>query len=87
MFHVSVAIPVRDDLRMPLQNRVTPLSELVADPARGLVYGSPLGVELADYGPGALDRVYEDLARAGRQYEGPNGFEAPMRAHIVTATK
>lgn len=57
------------------------------DGARGLVYGSPMGVELADYGPGALDRVYEDLAQAGRQYEGPDGFEAPMRAHIVTATK
>ena len=26
--------------RMPLQNRVTPLGELVADPARGLVYGN-----------------------------------------------
>jgi hypothetical protein len=25
---------------MPLQNRVTPFSELVADPARGLVYGN-----------------------------------------------
>jgi hypothetical protein len=25
---------------MPLQNRVTPLNELVADPARGLVYGN-----------------------------------------------
>lgn len=25
---------------MPLRNRVTPLSELVADPARGLVYGN-----------------------------------------------
>ncbi|HWB56626.1 MAG TPA: hypothetical protein VG479_06800 [Gaiellaceae bacterium] len=25
---------------MPLENRVTPLSELVADPARGLVYGN-----------------------------------------------
>jgi hypothetical protein len=25
---------------VPLQNRVTPLSELVADPARGLVYGN-----------------------------------------------
>jgi len=24
---------------MPLQNRVTPLSELIADPARGLVHG------------------------------------------------
>lgn len=26
--------------RMPLQNRVTPQSELIADPARGLVYGN-----------------------------------------------
>ncbi len=26
--------------RMPLQNRVTPLGELIADPARGLVYGN-----------------------------------------------
>src|ERR1700754_2347907 len=25
---------------MPLQNRVTPLSELIADPARGLLYGN-----------------------------------------------
>jgi hypothetical protein len=25
---------------MPLRNRVTPLSELIADPARGLVYGN-----------------------------------------------
>jgi hypothetical protein len=25
---------------MPLQNRGTPLGELVADPARGLVYGN-----------------------------------------------
>ena len=25
---------------MPLRNRVTPLGELVADPARGLVYGN-----------------------------------------------
>lgn len=57
------------------------------DGARGLVYGSPMGVELADYGPGALDRVYEDLERTAREYEGPNGFEAPMTAHIVTATK
>lgn len=55
--------------------------------ARGLVYGSPMGVELEEYGPGALDRVYDDLTRAGRRYEGMDGFEAPMTAHIVTATR
>jgi ubiquinone/menaquinone biosynthesis C-methylase UbiE len=55
--------------------------------ARGLVYGSPMGVELEEYGPGALDRVFDDLVRSARRYEGPDGFAAPMAAHIVTATK
>lgn len=31
---------LRSSASMPLQNRVTPLSELIADPARGLVYGN-----------------------------------------------
>ena len=57
------------------------------DAARGLVYGSPMGVELEDYGPGALDSVFELLSQSARRYEGPNGFEAPMAAHIVTAIK
>ena len=55
--------------------------------ARGLVYGSPMGVELEEYGPGALDLVFADLVRTAQRYEGPNGFEAPMAAHIVTATR
>ena len=59
------------------------------DGARGLVYGSPMGVELAmdDYGPDALDRVYEKVLKAMREYEGPDGFGAPMTAHIVTAAR
>jgi ubiquinone/menaquinone biosynthesis C-methylase UbiE len=55
--------------------------------ARGYVYGSPMGVELADYGDGALDRVFERVRQDAKQFEGPNGFEAPMSAHIVTARK
>jgi hypothetical protein len=35
---IEVTAKVSD--AMPLQNRVTPLSELIADPARGLVYGN-----------------------------------------------
>ena len=64
-------------------------SSSAEDGARGLVYGSPMGVELAmdDYGPDALDRVYEKVLKAMREYEGPEGFGAPMTAHIVTATK
>jgi ubiquinone/menaquinone biosynthesis C-methylase UbiE len=57
------------------------------DAARGLVYGSPMGVELEEYGPGALDAVYALLSQSARRYEGQDGFEAPMVAHIVTATK
>ena len=42
---------------MPLQNRVTPLGELVADPARGLVYGNR----------GCL---HDDAGRIRRRFEG-----------------
>lgn len=66
---------------------LTSRSTSAADGARGLVYGSPMGVELEEYGPGALDRVFEQLVETARLYEGPNGLEAPMAAHIVTATK
>lgn len=55
--------------------------------ARGLTYGSPMSVELEEYGEGALDRVFADFSRAARQFEGPDGFDAPMAAHIVIATK
>ena len=57
------------------------------DAARGLTYGSPMGVELAEYGAGALERVFEDFSGAAREFEGAGGFDAPMTAHIVTATK
>ena len=62
-------------------------SPSAADAARGLVYGSPMGVELEDYGPEALDLVFEELSGSASLYEGQDGFEAPMSAHIVTATK
>jgi hypothetical protein len=64
-------------------------SRSAADAALGLCYGSPMRVELEleEYGPDALDRAYAELARAAKSYEGPNGFAAPMSAHIVTATK
>src|SRR3954471_9135338 len=40
---------------MPLQNRVTPLGQLVADPARGLVYGNRGCIHDAD---GRIRRPY-----------------------------
>ncbi len=45
---------------MPLQNRVTPLGELIADPARGLVYGNRGCLHDAD---GTIRRRY-----AGRRW-------------------
>jgi SAM-dependent methyltransferase len=59
------------------------------DGARGLVYGSPMGVELEEYGRGTdvLDRVFTKVSEAARCYESQNGFEAPMSAHIVTASR
>jgi ubiquinone/menaquinone biosynthesis C-methylase UbiE len=68
---------------------LTSRSASAEDAARALCYGSPMRVELEleEYGPGALDRAYEELAQAAKAYEGPGGFAAPMSAHIVTATK
>ncbi|HEX2802526.1 MAG TPA: class I SAM-dependent methyltransferase [Sphingomicrobium sp.] len=57
------------------------------DAAYGLTYGSPMGVELAEYGGEALDRTFAKFAEGAKAMEGPEGFEAPMSAHIVTATK
>ncbi|MES2119301.1 MAG: methyltransferase domain-containing protein [Pseudomonadota bacterium] len=57
------------------------------DAARGICYGSPMRVELEEYGGDALDSVFAKLAESAREYEGPDGFAAPMSAHIVTATK
>jgi SAM-dependent methyltransferase len=57
------------------------------DATRGLTYGSPMGIELEEYGEGALDKVFADFSIAARRFEGPDGFEVPMAAHIVTAAK
>jgi ubiquinone/menaquinone biosynthesis C-methylase UbiE len=57
------------------------------DAAYGLTYGSPMGVELSDYGGDALDRTFAKFAAGAKAMEGRDGFDAPMSAHIVTATK
>jgi len=66
---------------------LTSRTDSAEDGARGLVYGSPMGVELEDYGPGALDRVFEAVRESASRFDRPDGFEAPMVAHIVTATR
>lgn len=39
------------------------------DGARGLCHGSPMQVELEEYGPGALNSVFADLTEAARKYQ------------------
>jgi hypothetical protein len=51
---------------MPLQNRVTPLGELVADPARGLVYGHR----------GCL---HDDTGRIRKRYNGKRWIACRLR--------
>ena len=62
-------------------------AESADDAAMGLVQSTPMRNELAQRGPGTLDRATLAAIEALRQFEGPAGFDAPMSAHIVTATK
>lgn len=57
------------------------------DAAAALCYGTPMSVELQDREPGNLERAFREVERSLRAFEGPAGIDAPMSAHIVTATK
>jgi ubiquinone/menaquinone biosynthesis C-methylase UbiE len=55
--------------------------------ATALCYGTPMGVEVDDREPGSLERIFDSVEKALQPFEGPDGVDAPMAAHIVTATK
>jgi ubiquinone/menaquinone biosynthesis C-methylase UbiE len=55
--------------------------------ATALCYGSPMGVEIQDREPGSLERAFATIKMRFGPFEGPDGVDAPMSAHIVTATK
>lgn len=57
------------------------------DAATALCYGTPLGVEVEDRRPGSLELVFEHVERAMRDFEREDGIDAPMSAHIATATR
>ena len=57
------------------------------DVAIGMTQGTPMRSEIEKRGPDALAGATEAAEQALRQFEGPDGFDAPMSAHIVTATK
>lgn len=58
-----------------------------ADAALGLCQGSPMRTEIEKHGPDALERATRKATEALRQFEGPDGFAAPMAAHVVVATR
>jgi ubiquinone/menaquinone biosynthesis C-methylase UbiE len=55
--------------------------------ATGLCQGTPMRAEIEKYGPDALEQATDCAAQALRRFEGPEGFDAPMAAHLATATK
>jgi ubiquinone/menaquinone biosynthesis C-methylase UbiE len=57
------------------------------DAASALCYGTPMGVEVQDRAAGSLERVFETVKARLSLFEGANGIDVPMSAHIVTATK
>jgi ubiquinone/menaquinone biosynthesis C-methylase UbiE len=57
------------------------------DAATALCYGTPMGTELDEREVGSLERVFPLVVRALQKFEGPSGVDAPMSAHIVTATR
>ena len=57
------------------------------DAATALCYGTPMGVEIDEREPGALKRVFAAVEKAFARFQGPDGIDAPMSAHIVTAIR
>jgi ubiquinone/menaquinone biosynthesis C-methylase UbiE len=57
------------------------------DAAVALTQGTPMRTEIEKRGPDALTAATDAATAALRQFEGPEGFDAPMSAHVVVATK
>jgi ubiquinone/menaquinone biosynthesis C-methylase UbiE len=55
--------------------------------AIGLVQGTPVRSDIEQIDAGMLDTATEAAAKALLQFEGPDGFDAPMSARLVTAIK
>lgn len=57
------------------------------DAAIALVQGTPMRSEIEQINAGMLGRATDAAAEALREFEGPDGFDAPMSARLVTAIK
>lgn len=57
------------------------------DAAIALVQGTPMRADIDLVAPDMLGPATDAATQALLQFEGPDGFDAPMSAHVVTATK
>jgi len=57
------------------------------DAAIALVQGTPMRADIEEVAPDQLEAATDAAEAALRQFDGPDGFDAPMSAHLVTATK
>jgi ubiquinone/menaquinone biosynthesis C-methylase UbiE len=57
------------------------------DAAMALVQGTPMRADIEQVAPDMLGAATDAAEKALRQFEGPDGFSAPMSAHLVIATK
>ena len=57
------------------------------DAAIGLTQGTPMRSEIESRDPALLGEATDAAAKALQRFEGAAGFDAPMSAHIVIATK
>lgn len=55
--------------------------------AVGLCQGTPMRMAIEEHGADALERATQASTAALRKFEGQDGLDAPMAAHIVTAIK
>ena len=57
------------------------------DAAIALVQGPPMRSDIEQIDPAMVEKATDAAAEALRQYEGSDGFDAPMSARLVTAIK
>jgi ubiquinone/menaquinone biosynthesis C-methylase UbiE len=57
------------------------------DAAIALVQGTPMRADIEQIDPAMLGPATDAAAKALAEFEGPDGFSAPMSAHLVIATK
>jgi ubiquinone/menaquinone biosynthesis C-methylase UbiE len=66
---------------------LTSRAKSAQDAAVALVQGTPMRADIEAVAPGMLGPATDAAEAALRQFEGPDGFEAPMSAHLVVGTK